>query len=850
MAWDRAGDLNFPGPSRPEQIKIRGYRIELGEIESALSQHESVADCAVAPQEDSAGSKTLVAYVVAKPGHSPASAEIGRYLRLHLPGYMVPAQIVFVEELPLLPNGKLDRKRLPKVEEAEGDRTSRYRSAEEEIVGGIYAEVLKRKVCGAEENFFELGGHSLLATQVVSRLRESFGVELPVRALFETPTVAGMAGQVKAARGRQQRMAPAIAPVAPPEVEKGLQLSYAQQRLWFIEQMEPGSAVYNIPVGVRLKGELNREGLVKSLQEIVRRHQVLRTVFPMEGGEARQHVLEDWQLGVEEVEIGSEGISREEAEARLQKMARDEAGQGFDLEQGPLVRARLVRMGEQDHVLLVTMHHIVSDGWSMAVMGEELVRLYQAYAEGKESPLEELPVQYGDYAQWQREWLQGEVLEEQIGYWKRQLAGVEALELPTDYVRGAEVSRRGGRVELRLGTEATEKLKGLSRRAGVTLFMSVVAGLEVVLWRYSGQEEMTVGTVIANRNRKEVEKLIGFFANTLVLRGRVRREETVGEKLREVRRVALEAYEHQDVPFEKVVAELEVERDLSRTPLFQVMVVLQNVEEQRGGWGGMKGLEVEGYGVEEEWTKFEMVVALAESEEGLRGTLTYARELYDEGTMERLARQLETVLEEMGEGGEEEKAVGELGLLSGAERDKVLREWNRTEQDYGRPGCIHELIAGQARRSPQAVAVVYEGREMSYEELNGRAYQLGRYLRKLGVGPEVRVGICVERSLEMVVGLLGLLKAGGAYVPLDPGYPAERLQYMVQDAQVAVVVAGSKKIGERFTTEKGGLPGRGVGPDPRGTRARGGQWSRAGGKESGLCHLHLRIHRPAQGCLH
>ena len=794
--YRRDGVIEFVG-RKDEQVKIRGYRIELGEIEAVMKEYGGVKQAVVEVREGEDGDKQLVGYVVREERERGQSwSGLRSYVGEKLPGYMVPGWYVELEELPLTENGKLDRKALralgKAVEGVGGGGEVEYvgpRSGEEEIVCGIWEEVLKRERVGVEENFFEIGGHSLLATQVVSRIRQVFRVELGLRVMFEHPTVRGLAEQVQAERraggsSRGQRR---------PRLERRegrgtrMPLSFAQQRLWFLEQLEPGSGLYNVPFALRLSGELNREALQRSVQEIVRRHEVLRTRFVAENGEAVQEVVERGEVGMEMEVMDVRELGREEREERIVELAGEEAGAGFDLEKGPLLRVKLVKSGDQEHVLLATMHHIVSDGWSVGILVRELGMLYEAYGKGEESPLPELGIQYGDFAIWQREWLQGEVLEEEVGYWRKQLAGLERLELPYDYAREEEGRHRGGAVEFELGEELTWELKELSRREGVTLFMVLLGSLQVLLGRYTGQRDIAVGTPIANRNRLESEGLIGFFVNTLVLRSRLEWEAGFVEVLREVRRVVLEGYEHQDVPFEKLVEELAPERELGRNPLFDVMMVLQNA-------GGedleLAGLRMTGVKQTTEVAKFDLNLGLEERKGGgLRGALNYARELFARETVEQMVRHWKVLLE--GVVANPEGRIGALPLLSAEERRQQLVEWNRTERDFPQ-ACVHELFEEQARRRGEAIAVVYEGEQVSYGELNRRANRLGRYLRKQGVGPEVAVGLCVERSVEMVVGILGVLKAGGAYVPLDPEYPGERLSYMVADAGVRLVLTQEK----------------------------------------------------------
>src|SRR5229473_444132 len=530
-------------------------------------------------------------------------------------------------------------------------------------------------------------------------------------------------------------------------VESSL-LSYAQERLWIIDQLEPGGATYNIPVAVRLKGALDVGVVERVFKEVVKRHEVLRTRIEMREGRGVQVIEGGWSGAVELVDLREKG--EEEQGEEIRREGEGEARRGFDLSRGPLLRVRALKLGEEEHVLLVTMHHIVSDGWSMGVLVREVAALYEAFVKGEESPLPELKIQYADYAVWQREWLQGEVLEEQLKYWREQLKDLQALEMPTDHPRPAVASHRGACVPVQISGELLGSLKELSEQEGSTLFMVLLAGFQVVMSRYSGQEDVVVGTDVANRTRAELEELIGFFVNQLVLRVDLSGDPSVRELLGRVREVCLGAYTHQDLPFERLVEDLNPKRDLSREPLFQVKLVLQNAP---FGELRMGGMELAGVPQEGVTAKFDLTLSVNENEEGLRGVVEYATDLFERETVERMLRHWERVLEEMV--GKPEGRISELKMLREEERQQVV------------------------------------------EELNRRSNQLGHYLRGMGVGAEVRVGICVERSLEMVVGLMGILKAGGAYVPLDAEYPLERLAYMVEDAQVPVLLT-QERIRERL----------------------------------------------------
>ncbi|HEY0022716.1 MAG TPA: non-ribosomal peptide synthase/polyketide synthase [Longimicrobium sp.] len=773
--WRADGKLEFMG-RLDDQVKIRGFRIEPGEVEAATAAYPGVRQVRVIVREDQPGDKRLVAYVVGTVDMDGLRA----HLRQGLPEYMVPRAIVALERLPLNANGKVDRKALPAPEYAAGaDQYVAPRTPTEEVLAGVWAEVLGVERVGVEESFFELGGHSLLGTRVVSRVRGLFGVELPLRALFEGPTVAELAGRVEEMR---RAGVPVLPPVVPAARTGALPLSFAQERLWFIDRLEPGSAVYNIPVARRLGGALDAAALERALGEIVRRHEALRTVFGEVDGTPVQVVAPfgGFSLPVEDLS----GLGEADRVEAVRRRAGEEARRPFDLAAGPLFRAALLRLGAEEHVLLLTMHHIVSDGWSMGVLFRELSALHTAYGAGRESPLPELAVQYADYAVWQREQLAGEVLNGQLAYWKKRLAGApELLELPTDRPRPPVQTYRGAAVPVDLSPELLERLRALGRAEGATLYMTLLSAFQVLLSKYGGGEDVVVGSPIAGRTRGEVEELIGFFVNTLVLRTDLSGDPSFREVLRRARDFTLGAYEHQDVPFEKLVTELQPERSLSYSPLFQVLFTLQNAE---GQGDAIAGLEVRGIGAEREIAQFDLSLTLTASAQGLRGALNYSTDLFDRGTVERMLGHLERVLEQVA--ADADLRLSGLELLGDAEREQVLQAWNRTEAEYPADLCIHALFEAQAARMPNAVAVRFGAQSLTYAELNARANQLAHSLRGRGVGPEVRVGICLERGLEMVVAILAVLKAGGAYVPLDPGYPAERLSFILADSATPVLL--------------------------------------------------------------
>ncbi len=783
------GRIEFLGRT-DYQVKIRGFRIELGELEAALREHSAVREAVVLTQEDAPGEKRLVAYVVAERESRPAASDLRRFLRGRLPEFMVPSALVLLDALPLMPNGKVDRRALPALERARPELENAIvipRTPTEEVLAEIWVQVLGIERVGVHDNFFDLGGHSLLATQVVSRIRDTFEMEMPLRRLFELPTVAGLAESIEVARRAGQNLqAPPIVRVARDE---GLPLSFAQQRLWFIDQLAPGNSAYNIPAAVRFKGPLNVVALEQSLNEIVKRHETLRTIFAMVDGGPVQVIAPTLTMTLPVVDL--QDMSENEREVEVRRLAAEDARRPFDLARGPLLRITLLRLGEEEHVGFLTMHHIVSDGWSTGILIREMAVLYEAFSAGRFSPLPELPIQYADFADWQRHWLQGEVLETQLSYWKEQLLDAPSLlELPTDRTRPALQGFEGAHRSLLLPRTVVDALKALSRHEGVTLFMTLLAAFKILLHRYTSQNDLIVGTPIANRNHTEIEPLIGFFVNTLVLRTDLSGNPSFRQLLRRVREVCLAGYSHQDLPFEKLVDELHLERDLSRNPLFQVMFVLNNALPETVELTGLTVSAVKG---DSETAHVDLTLQISETDEGLmEAALVYNTDLFDAATITRMLKHFQILLEAAV--ADPDQHLSDLPLMGDAEQHQLLVEWNDTKTGHPQNLCVHQLFEAQVARTPDAIAVVLEDKQLTYGELNSRANQLAHHLRTLGVGPDVPVGICLEQSLEMIVGLLGILKAGGVYVPLDPAYPKERLAFMFEDTRMPVLLTQERLV--------------------------------------------------------
>ncbi|WP_442937952.1 amino acid adenylation domain-containing protein [Nostoc sp.] len=783
------GNIEYVGRI-DNQVKIRGFRIELSEIEAVLSQHSDVQLSCVIAREDTPSdtctersrSKRLVAYLVAHQDCKPAISELRQFLKAKLPEYMVPSAFVILESLPVTPNGKVDRRALPKPD-LDTTLLEKYvapRTPIEEMLTLLWAQVLKLELVGIYDNFFELGGHSLLATQLVSRIRNIFKVELPLRELFARSTVAELAQSIGQL---QQQDLELSTPFITQRAENAqLPLSYAQQRLWFLDQFEPNSALYNIPLALRLVGTLNQVALEQSLHEIINRHEALRTNFVTVNEQPTQIIQTqtNWTVSV----VGLKHLSTTEQEIATQQLARQQAIEPFDLANQALVRATLLVLSETEHILLVCMHHVVSDGWSMGVFLQELAALYNAYSQAQPSPLTPLPIQYADFALWQRQWLQGGVLQSQLNYWQQQLKDAPALlSLPTDRPRPAIQTFAGAHQEFALSQQLTQGLIQLSQKQGCTLFMTLLAAYDTLLYRYTGTEDILVGSPIANRDRSEIEGLIGFFVNTLVMRTNLAGNPSFSELLGRVREMAMEAYTYQNLPFEMLVEALQPQRDLSHTPLFQVMFALQNMP--------LSGVELAGLSVtplmpESTTAKFDLNLFMQNTATGLVGVWEYNTDLFDASTIERMTGHFVILLE--GIIANPEQQISQLPLLTEVEQHQLLVEWNDTQVDYPQDLCIYQLFEEQVQRTPDAVAVIFENQQLTYYQLNCRANQLANYLQSLGVSADVLVGICVERSIEMVVGLLGILKAGGAYVPLDPDYPQQRLSFILDDAALPVLL--------------------------------------------------------------
>jgi amino acid adenylation domain-containing protein len=798
--WLRTGDLGYLDADGhlfitgrlKEIINRGGEKISPAEVEAALLSHPAVMQAAVFAAPHLQLGEEVAAAVVLRDGAGASAGELRRFAAGRLADFKVPARVVFVAAIPTGPTGKVERltmaERLGLGAAAAGERAEYIppRTPLENYLAELWREILAVPQVGVHDNFFARGGDSILAAQIIARVRAFLQIELSFLVFLEAPTVAGIAGALENAP-------PPVPPperIVPSSRREPSPLSYGQERMWFLNQLEPGNPAYNRPACYRFEGPLDPGALQQALGEIVERHEVLRTTFAPAPEGPLQVVAsgEAVALGLIDLEDLPEAERRQEAE----RLAAVEMQQPFDLARGPLLRATLIVLSEAEHMLVMVTHHIVFDGWSEAIFLRELTTLYGALVRGAPAPLAPLAIQYVDYTLWQRRRLRGKIFADQLSYWKKQLADVALLDLPTDRPRPAAQTFRGAKKTATFSPALSDEIKALGRRAGATLFMTLLAAFQTLLHRYTGQDDIVLGTPIAGRNPPEVEGLIGLFINTLVLRGDLSGDPSFTELLARTRKTAVEAYERQDLPFEKLVEELRPHRDPSRAPLFQVMFVLENTPRANFELAGLTATPVE---IDSGTAKLDLTLSMEEAPGALKAVVEYNTDLFERDTIERMLGHFETLLRGIVEN--PDRPLSELPILSAAERRRLRVEWNDTQRDYPQDKCIHELFEAQADRTPDAVAVVFDGESLTYSELNRRANRLAHQLQKLGIGPEALVGICVERSLEMAIGMLGVLKAGGAYVPLDPSYPRERLRFMLSDADMKIVLT-QQALSENF----------------------------------------------------
>ncbi len=791
------------------QVKVRGHRIELSEVENALCASPLVRDAVVTVKEGAAGEvaqSRLIAHVTLAtpdqpqqqeqaedsprgPSHREIADRLRRELREVLPLYLVPSAIVVLPALPLNINGKVDVRALPPPE-APGDAgalETEPRNAVERELAGMWREVLGLDRVSIHDDFFGLGGQSLLAARVISRLPQVFGLKLPLRTLFDNPTIAELAAHIDAlraagGRGQDEGSGAHDALRAMPHTGT-LPASPAQRGLWFLSQLAGANVAYNIPLVTELRGPLDEGALSRALDEIVRRHESLRTTFRRDAeGRPVQVIHPPAHIAVPRDDLGHLDAAAREAETS--RCIDREVHGAFDVERGPLLRARLVRLAEDHHLFSLVIHHLVGDGWSIGVLGRELRALYGAFTSSRPSPLPDLPLQYADVSRWQQERSSGAAAEAHVAYWKQKLAGVQTLQLPTDRPRPAEESFRGSHHVFFIGQELTRALRELSREEGVTLFATLLAAFDVLLARHAGQDDVAVATASANRPHPALEDLIGYFVNTVVRRCDLADDPAFRELLGRVHASLLDDAEHEELPFERVLSALRPERTGSQSPLARVMLSLQGFSRLSVALPGLEAAPWDGLRLRA--VKFDLAFLLSEVNGGLEVAIEHSSDLFDRPTIERLGARYETLLGSIVR--DRSRRVGQLDLLPAAEREQILVEWNRTAMDHDRASSLHALFEAQAARTPEAPAVYFEDRVVSYGELNRRANKLAHHLRRAGVVAETRVGVCVDRSVEMIVSLLGVLKSGGAYVPIDPAYPLSRQELILADSGARLLV--------------------------------------------------------------
>ncbi|HJP04027.1 MAG TPA: amino acid adenylation domain-containing protein, partial [Gammaproteobacteria bacterium] len=759
------------------QVKLRGFRIELGEIEAELQHCDGVQQSVVLLREDTPGDQRLAAYIVGD--CNPDTLRTA--LAARLPDYMVPAAFVAIETLPLTPNGKLDRDALPAPDwsVASDIKYVAPRSPIEEALAEIWQDLLGVQPVGTHDDFFRLGGHSLLATRLVARIRDTLNKDLPLRALFDTPTIAGLAGQLDSAAGT------ALAPVEKRVATNSAPLSASQQRLWILDQMEPGNPVYNIPWATRLAGPLDTDALQTAINSLLVRHESLRTCFVVDGDGPVQKICDDLTVELQQIELQDADTARIQAElTRLTQHA-------FALDQGPLLRVSLLGLGPGEHILHIVVHHIISDAWSTDILLRDLASGYNAALANTDPALPELPVQFPDYAEWQVARLDDDDIQASIGYWKQQLAGAPAvLDLPTDRPRPAIQSYNGAWHKLRIPTELSDGIRELARLNNATLYMVLLAAFKLLLNRYTGQTDIVVGSPIAGRLQRELENLVGFFINTLALRSDLGDNPSFTELLAQVKDTALDAYDNQELPFEKLVEELQPVRDTSYAPVFQVMFILQNAPSTPPSFDSLDSTqELFEFGT----AKLDLTLSVEEQDGELVAYFEYNTDLFEAGSIERMATHFAALLDGIVD--RPDRAISEYELLTADERSQLITGWNQTDLDYDRTATLHQLFEQRVAAAGEAIAVECDDEKLGYTELDVRANQLAHRLIEAGAGRDVPIALYIDRSINMLVGLLGILKSGSAYVPLDPGFPPDRLRYMLEDSAASVIVTQSDKTG-------------------------------------------------------
>ncbi|WP_432408908.1 amino acid adenylation domain-containing protein [Wukongibacter sp. M2B1] len=759
--WLPDGNIEFLGRI-DNQVKIRGFRIEPGEIEAQLLKHGSVKEAVVIDRKGKDNDKYLCAYIVSE--EEISVSDLRKHLSKELPEYMVPSYFVQLEKIPLTPNGKIDRRSLPLPEGniSTGVEYEAPSSITEEKLVEIWKEILGIEKIGINDNFFSLGGHSLRAAAMVSKIHKEMNVEVPLREVFRLATVKSLAKYIKEAKSS------IYIGIQPVEKKEYYLLSSAQKRLYVLNQLEGRGIGYNMPSAMLLRGDIDKERIEETFRKLVKRHEALRTYFKLVEGEPMQVVEEEVEFKVE---------TRSKGKERVDDIVR-EFIRPFELDKAPLFRVGMIEISENEHILMLDMHHIISDGVSSNILTREFTSQY----EGKKLP--ELKIQYKDFTKWQNDLLKGEAIKKQEEYWLEVFSGeIPVLNMPTDYPRPSLQSFKGDRMGFKIDEGLVRDLRSIAAETGSTMYMVILAAYNVLLSKYSGQEDIVVGSTIAGRPHPDLEGIMGMFVNTLAMRNQAKGEKSFREFLLEVKEKALKAYENQDYQFEELVEKLSIPRDMSRNPLFDTMFTMQNIESEELK---IEDVKFETYGIENKAAKFDLTLSAVEAGEIIEFDLEYCTELYKKETIQRLSRHFKNILRKIAENPEE--SIDQIDMLTEEEKRQLLIDFNDTKREYPRDKTIHELFEEQVEKSPDNIALIFEDKEVTYRELNERSNQLARVLRKRGVGPETIVGIMVERSIEMIVGILGILKAGGAYLPIDPEYPEERIMFMLEDGRVNMVL--------------------------------------------------------------
>ena len=774
------GNIEFIGRV-DNQVKIRGNRIELGEIEFAISKFPDVQQTVVHVIQDPNGVKQLVAYIVFGKNVRDKTKELTSFLNNILPSFMIPAIFIIVDTLAMLPNGKIDKNALPTpiwtqlLEEGYVPP----RTYVEKILTKIWTDVFDIRGIGINDNFFQMGGHSLLGARLISRISKALHVQIPLRVLFNSPTIAEMTEEIAQLRvfGASSR----LPPIHRMSLHKNILLSFSQQRLWFLEQLEENIPIHHIQIAWRLFGPCDQRALENSLQEIIRRHSILRTVFSETHGLPSQEIQQIIQFSL--LVTNQMPQSDCEWEISLNQIVKEQATRKFDLSSGPLLRAHLIKRSDQEHALILTFHHIIFDGWSTGLLVRELSVIYEAIVSRKPSPLPELTLQYSDFANWQRKEIADEILESELSYWTEQLNGsLNILELPSDRPRPSIFTYIGGSQSLMVSKSLVSSLKALAHHEGATLFMVLLAAFKILLLRYSGQEDISVGTPVANRSHVEIEKLIGYFANTIIIRTQMSGNPTIRELISQVREITLAAYEHQHIPIEKLVEVLKPPRDLGRNPLFQVLFAYNNIPV---GELTLPEISASTIQLKREFVGFDLALEILERHDGLKVQLSFYRDLFNENRISQMLRHYNTLLHYFVT--QPDARILSVPIIDDSERQQLLDASYSEKSDFP-SSSIPEVFEAKTMVNGDAIALVHKGRKLSYGLLNLQANQLARFLRGIGVSNGVVVGVCVERSLEMIISILGILKSGAAYLPLDPAYPTNRLDFMIKDSSATVII--------------------------------------------------------------